>query len=104
MTAAEFAPDADGDENLIAIKNIAAYASNIRATGQLDTEDVPSPCISVCRIDADSGCCDGCLRTLAEIAAWSRLDNDGKRGVWRIIEQRAVASLAALNVSPEKSP
>ena len=104
MTAAEFTPDARTQENFDAIKNIAAYARNIRATGQFDTEDVPSPCISVCRIDADSGCCDGCLRTLAEIAAWSRLDNDGKRGVWRIIEQRAVASLAALNVSPEKSP
>ena len=104
MTAAEFAPDADAGENLIAIKNIAAYARNIRATGQFYTEDVPSPCISVCRIDADSGCCDGCLRTLGEISAWSRLDNDGKRGVWRIIEQRAAASLAALNVSPGKAP
>ena len=104
MTAAEFTPDASTDENLNAIKKIAAYACNIRATGQFETEVVPSPCISVCRIDADSGCCDGCLRTLGEIAAWSGLDNDGKRDVWRIIEQRAAASLAALNVSPEKSP
>ena len=104
MTAAELAPDANAGENIYAIKNIAAYARNIRATGQFDTEYVPSPCISVCRIDANSGCCDGCLRTLAEIAAWSRLDNDGKRGVWRIIEQRAVASLAALNASTGKAP
>ena len=104
MTAAEFTPDASTEENLNAIKKIAACARNIRATGQFDTEDVPSPCISVCRINADSGCCDGCLRTLAEIAAWSRLDNDGKRGVWRIIEQRAATSLAALNVSPGKAP
>lgn len=104
MTAAEFTPDASAGENLNAIKRIAVYASNLRATDQFNTEVVPSPCISVCRIDADSGCCDGCLRTLLEISAWSRLDNDGKRGVWRIIEQRAAASLAALNVSPEKSP
>ena len=104
MSAAEFTPDASTDENLDAIKNIAAYASNIRATGQFDTEVVPSPCISVCRVDANSGWCEGCLRTLDEIAAWSQLDNDGKRGVWRIIEQRATASLAALNTSPEKSP
>ena len=67
-------------------------------------ENVPSPCISVCRIDADSGRCDGCLRTLDEIAAWSRLDNDGKRGVWKIIEQRAAVSLAALNASPGDAP
>ena len=104
MTAAEFTPDARTDENLDAIKKIAVYARNIRATGQFNTEVVPSPCISVCRIDADSGCCEGCLRTLDEIAAWSQLDNDGKRGVWRIIEQRAAASLAALNVSPGKAP
>ena len=104
MSAAEFTPDASTDENLNAIKNIAACARNIRATGQFNTEDVPSPCISVCRIDADSGCCDGCLRTLGEIAAWSQLGNDAKRVVWRIIEQRAAASLAALNVSPGKLP
>ena len=104
MTAAEFTPDASTEENLNAIKKIAVYARNIRATGQFDTEVVPSPCISVCRVDADSGCCEGCLRTLVEIAVWSQLDNDGKRGVWRIIEQRAAASLAALNVSPGKAP
>ena len=104
MTAAEFTPDVNTDENFNAIKKIAAYARNIRATGQFDTEVVPSPCISVCRIDADSGCCEGCLRTLGEIAAWSQLGNDAKRGVWRIIEQRAAASLAALNVSPGKAP
>ena len=104
MTAAKFTPDARTDENLDAIKEIAVYARNIRATGQFNTEVVPSQCISVCRVDADSGWCEGCLRTLDEIAAWSQLDNDGKRGVWRIIEQRAAASLGALNVSPEKSP
>ena len=104
MTAAEFTPDASTEKNLNAIKKIAACARSIRAKGQNDTKDVPSPCISVCRIDADSGCCEGCLRTLGEIAAWSRLDNDAKRGVWRIIEQRAAASLAALNVSPGKAP
>ena len=104
MTAAEFTPDASTEKNLNAIKKIAIYARNIRATGQFDTEVVPSPCISVCRVDADSGCCEGCLRTLVEIAVWSQLDNDGKRGVWRIIEQRAAASLAALNVSPGKAP
>ena len=104
MTAAEFTPDASTEENLNAIKKIAVYARNIRATGQFDTEVVPSPCISVCRVDADSGWCEGCLRTLGEIAAWSQLGNDAKRGVWRIIEQRAAASLAALNASPGKAP
>jgi uncharacterized protein len=104
MTAAEFTPDADMEENRVAIKNIAARARSIWATGQRGTEDVPSPCISVCRVDADSGWCDGCMRTLGEISAWSRLDNDAKRGVWRLIEQRAAVSLAAFNLSPGKAP
>ena len=104
MKAAEFTSDARTEENLDAIKNIAAYAHNIRATGQFDTEDVPSPCISVCRVDADSGWCEGCLRTLDEIAAWGQLGNDGKRGVWQIIEQRAAVSMAALKALPGETP
>lgn len=104
MTAAQVSPGIGKDKNLVAIKNIAAYARNMRATGQFDAEVVPSPCISVCCVDAASGWCEGCLRTLGEISAWSQLDNDGKRGVWQIIEQRADASLAALSVSPGKAP
>lgn len=55
---------------------------------------VPSPCISVCRMDEATGWCAGCLRTLDEIAGWSRLDDEGKRavlatlpgrrGIWRL--------------------
>ncbi|MBC7955341.1 MAG: DUF1289 domain-containing protein [Cytophagales bacterium] len=49
---------------------------------------VPSPCISVCQMDAASGLCAGCLRTLEEIAAWGTLGDDAKRAVWLLIEQR----------------
>jgi predicted Fe-S protein YdhL (DUF1289 family) len=49
---------------------------------------VPSPCISVCRMDAEMGLCAGCLRTLDEIAAWSTLDDEAKRRVWLRIESR----------------
>jgi uncharacterized protein len=103
MTAAEFTPDADTEEIQVAIKNIATRAGAISAAGKNGTEDVPSPCISVCRVDADSGWCEGCLRTLDEIAAWSRLDNPSKRGVWRIIEQRAAVSLASFEAPPGKA-
>jgi len=54
-------------------------------------EDVPSPCMSVCRMEAATGLCEGCLRSLDEIAAWSSMDDAGKRRVWQLIEQRAVA-------------
>ncbi len=49
---------------------------------------VPSPCINVCRMDAGRGVCVGCLRTLDEIAAWSTMDDDARRAVWRLIELR----------------
>ena len=40
---------------------------------------VASPCVSLCRMDADSGWCLGCLRTLDEIALWGSLDDAGVR-------------------------
>ena len=50
--------------------------------------NVASPCTSVCRMDARTGWCEGCLRTLDEIAAWSKLDDADKRQVWALLEQR----------------
>jgi predicted Fe-S protein YdhL (DUF1289 family) len=53
-----------------------------------DVSPVASPCIDICRIDAASGWCEGCYRTIDEIAAWSRLDDAGKRAVWLLLDQR----------------
>lgn len=64
---------------------LAERARTVRA----DDGDVPSPCLSICRMDAATGLCEGCLRTLDEIAAWSALDDEAKRAVWRRIEERA---------------
>jgi predicted Fe-S protein YdhL (DUF1289 family) len=49
---------------------------------------VASPCINVCRIDDATGWCEGCQRTLDEIAAWSMLDNAEKLAVWRALRDR----------------
>jgi uncharacterized protein len=49
---------------------------------------VASPCTSVCRMDARTGWCEGCLRTLDEIAAWSGFDDADKRHVWLLLDQR----------------
>ena len=57
--------------------------------------DVPSPCISICRMVPATGFCEGCLRTIDEIAAWSRMDDARKRSVWRAIELRAEAGFGA---------
>jgi predicted Fe-S protein YdhL (DUF1289 family) len=44
-------------------------------------DDVPSPCIDVCKMNPDTALCEGCLRTLEEIAAWSGMGRAEKRAV-----------------------
>lgn len=53
-----------------------------------DRAPVPSPCINVCKMSAATGWCEGCLRTIDEIAGWSSLDDAAKRAVWDAIERR----------------
>jgi len=53
-----------------------------------DQTPVPSPCISLCKMSPDTGLCEGCLRTIDEIIAWSGADDDVKRGVWAAIRRR----------------
>ena len=50
--------------------------------------EIPSPCISICRVNESTGCCEGCFRTLGEIANWSSAGDAGKRDIWKMIEQR----------------
>ncbi len=52
---------------------------------------VPSPCVSVCRIDPATGWCEGCLRTIDEIAHWGLLDNGEKLAVWAELRLRREA-------------
>jgi predicted Fe-S protein YdhL (DUF1289 family) len=56
---------------------------------------VPSPCINICRMDEATGLCEGCLRTLDEIACWSLLDDAEKREVWEQLARRREAGGAA---------
>jgi len=48
----------------------------------------PSPCTSVCVIDRRAGLCEGCLRTLDEIAAWEDMSAEEQWGVLRAAEER----------------
>lgn len=50
--------------------------------------EVQSPCINVCKMNPDTRLCEGCLRTLDEIAAWSGLSNEEKRAVLAQIPER----------------
>jgi hypothetical protein len=49
---------------------------------------VPSPCIDVCQMDAHTGLCKGCLRTIDEIVGWGNASDLHKRAVWELIELR----------------
>jgi hypothetical protein len=63
-------------------------AQRARLVGAGLGQEVPSPCVSVCRMDAATELCEGCLRTLDEIAAWSRMSDEEKRVVWALIAKR----------------
>jgi predicted Fe-S protein YdhL (DUF1289 family) len=60
----------------------------LSAVPDLSQSPVPSPCISVCQIDAATGWCAGCLRTIDEIATWSALDDEARRRVWMQLGER----------------
>ena len=51
-------------------------------------QDVASPCVNVCRMDANSGYCEGCHRSLEEIAFWSEYSADEKRAVLALLPAR----------------
>ncbi len=53
---------------------------------------VSSPCINVCKMDANSGLCVGCFRTLDEITAWSRSDDNTRNEILAAVAQRREAS------------
>jgi uncharacterized protein len=62
---------------------------------------VPSPCINVCRMDATTGLCTGCLRTIDEIVAWSKMPDPAKRAVWSLIDvRRALQQLGRSGGAP----
>ena len=64
--------------------------------GPRDVAEVPSPCISVCVIDAATGLCAGCYRTLDEIAGWMGLSSDQRRLLLAQIAQRRALNGGAI--------
>ncbi|MDE2440886.1 MAG: DUF1289 domain-containing protein [Betaproteobacteria bacterium] len=65
---------------------------------------VSSPCINVCKMDARSGLCIGCFRTLDEITAWSRSDDITRNEILATVAQRRqvndpLAGKSSCNVS-----
>jgi uncharacterized protein len=62
--------------------------------------DVPSPCVSVCRMDELREFCVGCSRTLEELRQWRTMGNGEKQAVWALIAQR-IAAAPPLPVTPQ---
>lgn len=62
-----------------------------------------SPCINTCRMHAGTGWCEGCARTLQEIATWGTLDEPARQRVWELLPQRQKA-LRALIGPPRPNP
>ena len=68
------------------------------------TDGPPSPCISLCRMDADrgspaeraaGGLCIGCLRTIDEIVEWGVASDRRKREVLDAIAARRSSGTTA---------
>ena len=67
-----------------AIEMLAARALSVSAMA----ENIPSPCVNVCRMDTGSGLCEGCFRTIEDIREWGRSDDAAKKAMWVQITER----------------
>ncbi|MFZ6672694.1 DUF1289 domain-containing protein [Undibacterium sp. Xuan67W] len=57
-------------------------------SAQAAVNEVPSPCVGICKMNEKRSWCVGCFRSIDEITMWSRASNDTKRRVWIEIKQR----------------
>jgi predicted Fe-S protein YdhL (DUF1289 family) len=49
---------------------------------------IESPCIGICVIDPATDCCEGCFRTLDEVASWSTSSALERRQILDRVERR----------------
>ena len=49
---------------------------------------LPSPCISICQIDPETGNCLGCYRSRREIARWPAMSTDEQAELLQELKQR----------------
>ncbi|WP_395669840.1 DUF1289 domain-containing protein [Rhodoferax sp.] len=95
MPGAAFTPPPEGercDTDALPAAGIAPAPAWLLARARearLGAGAVPSPCISVCRMDPKTTLCEGCYRTMDEICQWAQATDTDKRQVWARIAQRA---------------
>lgn len=61
---------------------------------------IQSPCINICKMDAPSGLCTGCLRTIDEISLWSRTDDATRAQILAAVAQRRLTDAAKAEQLP----
>ncbi len=55
---------------------------------------IVSPCINICRMSPDTGWCEGCQRSIDEIARWSgAADGERRRILAAVAERRDLLGL-----------
>lgn len=52
-------------------------------------EEIASPCVKVCVVHPEARLCVGCLRTIDEITAWSRMSAETRAAVIADLPSRA---------------
>ncbi|MCX7565018.1 DUF1289 domain-containing protein [Sulfitobacter sp. F26169L] len=52
-------------------------------------DEVQSPCINICVIHPESRLCTGCLRSIDEISAWSRMSIEARNAIMAELPTRA---------------
>jgi hypothetical protein len=51
-------------------------------------DEIESPCVKVCVVHPEARLCVGCLRTIDEIGAWSRMTPAARRAVMEELPAR----------------
>lgn len=52
-------------------------------------DEVASPCVKLCVVHPETRLCVGCLRSIDEISAWSRMSHDERESVIADLPSRA---------------
>ena len=71
---------------------LAARTKVVNASGAFAAaydDVVPSPCVNVCKMNADRSLCLGCYRSIDEIRAWSKGDSTVRLAIWQQLLARA---------------
>jgi predicted Fe-S protein YdhL (DUF1289 family) len=69
----------------VAVLSMAVSEKKVQLRKVTESGRVHSPCIGVCKIDHVTGECQGCCRTITEIAGWSRFTSEQRSAVLKRI-------------------